>query len=425
MADWKLPFIRYFQEGTKREKSSALGVELEHFIVDKKTGRAVPYGGEDGIRQILSELIMLYPKAQVLPDDDFFGFETPEFTITLEPAAALEISIAPEFSIKRIVDIYQDFYLKLDQVLKKKGYAAVTAGCQPQSPVESLTLIPKKRYALMDARFRQFGTGGMEMMRGTASLQVSIDYRSEEDFRNKLRAAYYFGPVLKLFCDNSSSFQGEPLKKRLKRTQIWRRVDPVRCGILPEVFSDPYGFLEYTAFLGAMPPIFIKKGREVIDTGDKTVAQLYEGKEVSREEVVHILSMAFPDVRLKQYLELRFADSVPLPFMMAYCALIKGLFYSDKGVSYAERQIAERGISEKEVSEAENGIMELGWKAHVYGRPVRELADEMLTLARSGLEKEEAGYLDAFNTVMEYEGICNIPLEETERLRGIGRKENE
>ena len=416
MTDWKLPFLQYFEEGTKRGKTSALGVELEHFIVDKKTGLAVPYRGENGVRQVLTELIRLYPDAGILPDDDFFGFATPVFTITLEPAAAFEISIAPECSVKRIGKIYRDFYEKLDLVLKEKGYSAVTAGCQPKSRAESLELIPKRRYALMDQRFRQFGTGGMEMMRGTASLQISIDYRSEEDFRRKLQAAYYFGPVLKLFCDNSAAFQGEPLKKRLKRTQIWRRVDPVRCGILPGVFSENYGFSDYTDFLGAMPPIFIKKEQEIIPTGDKTAAQLCEGRLISREEVVHILSMAFPDVRLKQYLEIRFADSVPFVFMLAYCALIKGLFYCDKGISYAERRIPEEGILEKDVIEAENSIMELGWKANAYGRPVRELAEKVLSLAREGLEKEEAEYLNAFNAVMEYEGICNIAPEETEKL---------
>ncbi len=423
MNDWKSPFIQYFKEGTKREKTSALGVELEHFIVDKKTMRSVAYEGEHGVREILSSLMKLCPGAQILEDDDFFGFATTDFTITLEPAAALEISITPERSIKRIGEIYLDFYGKLDAILEEWGYTAVTAGCQPQSPVESLTLIPKRRYGLMNARFMEFGTGGMEMMRGTASLQVSIDYRCEKDFRRKLQAAYYLAPILKLFCDNSPVFQGEPVKTRLKRTQIWRRVDPIRCGILPQVFNDSYGFSQYTDFLGNMPPIFIIKGKEIIPTKDKTVASLYEGRDVSREEVVHILSMAFPDVRLKQYLEIRFADSVPFVFMMAYCALIKGLFYSEEGISYTEQQISGHSITGKDVLEAEDEIMELGWNAYVYGRPVRELADKVLTLARFGLEKEEADYLKAFNAVMEYEGIRNIPPEAAEQLWLTERKE--
>lgn len=43
--------------------------------------------------------------------------------------------------------------------------------------------------------------------------------------------------------------------------------------------------------------------------------------------------MAFPEVRLKTYLELRMADSVPMNLMLAYCALLKGLLYSEEGVA--------------------------------------------------------------------------------------------
>ena len=39
--------------------------------------------------------------------------------------------------------------------------------------------------------------------------------------------------------------------------------------------------------------------------------------------------MFFPDVRLKKYIEIRPADSMPIKYVLAYATLIKGIFMSD------------------------------------------------------------------------------------------------
>lgn len=411
MNDWKTSLTRYFKEGVKAAGEARLGVEVEHFILDGERRTAIPYAGGGGVREVLTRLMARYPEAESLPDDDFFGFRVPEFTITLEPAAQLEISIAPTSSVRRIGEIYQSFAENLNAVLAEFGYAAINAGCQPVSRVAELALIPKRRYDLMNAHFQAYGTGGMEMMRGTASLQVSIDYQSEADFRKKIQAAYYYAPVLKLFCDNSPSFQGVPLNTRLKRTDIWRRVDPSRCGILPGVFSASYGFADYAAFLGNMPPIFLKQGEgKILPTGARTIAELYDGRAPGADEIPHLLSMAFPDVRLKQYLEIRFADSVPPPFLLAYAALIKGLLYSEIGLACAQERIfSGEPMSGDDVRRAEDALMEQGWSAAVYGRPAGELAGKALELARRGLPESEREFLNAFDAVVRYGGIREIP----------------
>lgn len=416
---WKTSLINYFHAGAKQGFRTKLGVEVEHFILDAESRTAVPYSGQRGVRQILTRLMKSYPEAEILPDDDFFGFRVPEFNITLEPAAQFEISIAPMESVRQIGEVYKGFSDNLNAVLAAYGYILCNVGCQPVSRVAELGMIPKRRYDLMNAHFQNFGTGGMEMMRGTASLQISIDYRSESDFRRKIQAAQYYAPILKLLCDHAPSFQGEALHTRLKRTDIWRRTDPARCGVLPKVFSETYGFGDYAAFLGAMPPIFLKQGEQIRPTGFRTVAELFAGREMTEAEITHVLSMAFPDVRLKQFLEIRFADSVPLPFMLAYCALIKGLLYSEEGLEYAQARIAEESVSEALVRKAEDDLMEQGWGAAVYGSPAKEQAETLLALARRGLPETEQAYLDAFDAVAAYEGIRTIP-EET--IRGLMKK---
>lgn len=408
MEKWKSALIQYFEAGEKCVKEKRLGVELEHFIVDRQTKQAVPYAGENGIRKVLTELAAQYPEAVILPEEEFLGFQVPEFNITLEPAAQLEISIIPDSSILRIRDVYHGFSAHLNPILERFGYAAYTVGCQPVSSVKELKLIPKQRYAWMNDHFKTTGTGGMEMMRGSASTQVSIDYTSEKDFSRKIRAAYYYGPIFKLLMDNAPSFQGQPVEMHLKRTDIWRRTDPARCGILPGIFRDDYGFEDYADFLGHMPPIFLKHGKEAELTGDRTVAELFRDRPMDEELLTHVLSMAFPDVRLKQYLEIRFADSVPLPYVLAYCALLKGLLYSEAGIEYALEQIHTGKLEEKDILQAEDALMKHGFDAEVYGAPVKEQAAALLSLARENLPEEEIALLEPFEAVIHYGGICRV-----------------
>ena len=99
MKNWRDSLIEYFMQGIKEDCGARLGVEVEHFIVDPVRQAAVPYSGDRGVRQILLRLMERYPGARVLQDDEFFGFSVPEFTITLEPAAQIEISIAPSDSV--------------------------------------------------------------------------------------------------------------------------------------------------------------------------------------------------------------------------------------------------------------------------------------------------------------------------------------
>lgn len=412
MKDSSAPYIealvRYFREGIK-EITSQIGVEAEHFILRSGTGQAAPYGGPGGVRAVLERMLPLIPGAGPVMGEDLLGFTAPDYIITLEPAAQLEISIRPLSSLRRIGEIYGEFRRLLDAVLEPMGLRAVTVGCQPESPVDSLEMIPKERYRRMDAYFRTSGSGGREMMRGTASLQVSVDYSSEEDFRRKMQGGLYFAPVFMLLCDNSERFQGRPLEGRLKRADIWERTDSARCGVPPGAFSENYGFRDYAGFLGKMPLIFREGENGIRGTGKMTVAEIYADKEPDREEIEHIISMAFPHVRLKHFLEIRVADAVPRPYFDAYCALVKGLLYSEDALDLAEKRIREASLTEAEFRASEQSLMRYGWEGMSFGRPVYEAAKEALALAEAALPPEEKDCLRPFEDVLRYKGISRIP----------------
>lgn len=397
--------MEHFRLGIKHVIVPRLGVEVEHFIVHHDTKTAISY---DGVRDILRGLMLYYPGAEALGEEDLLGFSTEQFAITLEPAAQLEISIIPLESIAHIADVYDGFYRNLRRELLPHGYEAIKTGCQPKSHVDDLSLIPKERYRLMDIYFEKIGSGGREMMRGTSSLQVSLDYFSEEDFRRKIQAAYYYSPILKILTDNSPVFEDRALTTFLKRTDIWRRVDKIRTGIVPEIFKPNFGFSDYAAFIGSIPPIYTQKEEAYHYTGDRTVSSLYENVSIDEKAMKHILSMAFPDVRLKKYLELRMADSVPTYFMLAYIALIKGLLYSEEGLAFAEDHIRRDSLSERDIFAAEDDLMTKGYDAIVYGQPLRQIAENIVRIAARQLTEEERHYLDPWREVICHGGIVNF-----------------
>ena len=409
MANLKEKLIQYFTDGIKPPGRKNIGAEIEHFIVRAQSFESVPYAGANGVRAVIEKLMKLYPGASATVGEDLLGFTTDEFSITLEPAAQHEISIAQTERVGYVESVYSDFRQKLDCILAELGCTALNTGCRPVGDVREIPLIPKERYRLMDKHFAGTGTGGIEMMRGTCSLQVSVDYFSEEDFRRKVQAAYFYPPLFKLLCDNSAQFAGRPLTGYLKRSDIWNRTDSSRCGIPTGIFAGSYGFSDYAGFLCNMPPIFVIRDGENVPTDNMIANEIFAGKEPIDADIEHLISMAFPDVRLKKYIEIRGADSVPQKYMLAYCALIKGLMYSDDALDHAQYHIRKNKMNEEAVRQAERALMHNGWDSSIYDKPAGIFAETVINMAGSSLPADERQYLSAFEDVIKYGGIAKIP----------------
>ena len=122
-------------------------------------------------------------------------------------------------------------------------------------------------------------------------------------------------------------FEGSRRPHALMRTEIWKYCDPDRCNSVPGIFDEGFGFEDYAAYLLDVPAIVAldDDGEARYDT--RTFGEIFARRAMTDDEVFHAMSMVFPDVRLKSYVEIRPADSMPIPYVLAYAALIKGLFY--------------------------------------------------------------------------------------------------
>lgn len=402
--------ISYFQKGAKGSSSlGALGVEVEHFVVKAEDLAAVPYAGENGafgVRDVLAHLSAFYPEETRGLEGDLIGLASPEASITLEPAAQLEISIAPFASIAEVVRVYQEFREHTDGFLAEHGCKLVAQGYHPSSKALDLPLIPKRRYRFMNDYFAAIGTHGERMMRASSSTQVSVDYLDEADAVRKMRVAQALAVVLASMTDNITRFEGEPPTAPLARLDLWRDVDNARCGSVPGLFEEGYGFAEYADWALRTCPIFVTRaaaddpdGPWLRSVAGQTAAEAYADAPMSEDDVEHLLSMFWPDVRLKRFVEIRPADSLPIDQVAGYTALIKGLFYSEASLTSVEHAFGVVNniwpLDDTSTDTALAAVRREGATARFSGKTLAEWQDFLLATARAALNEEDAAYLDA------------------------------
>ena len=374
----------FFKSGCKDEK--LLGLELEHFIVDKN-GYSVSY--YDGIEDLLKKI---QPKIgePIYSEGHLIGIIGPGLDITLEPAGQFETSIGPCKSLTCLLEYYNDFLDVINPVLAEMDFKIVSSGFHPKSSIEDMPMLPKKRYEYMYEYFNKSGTHGKYMMKGTAATQVSIDYKNEADFIKKYRVANILGPAFALICDNTKFFQGEPLNSFLFRTEVWNNVDPKRSMVVPGSLDKSFGFSDYAGYIYTMPPILLMKDNTAFSTGEATNAELFSGKLLTSEDVEHITTMTFPDVRLKKRIEIRTGDSLPFNEALAFTALIKGIFYSKENLDYYSSRLLD--ITNADVTHAKNELIKFGKDYSSACGKITDFTAELYNRALTAL-KDEASYL--------------------------------
>lgn len=391
--------VSYFKSG--ESKLFKIGLEIEHFIVDKDSFSAVPYQGNTGIEGILKRLQDKGWQG-VYEDDKLLGLSGKDANISLEPGGQFELSLHPLQSIKEVEDVYLNFLQQITPILEVAEKVLLTTGYQPISKIEDIELLPKKRYYYMYDYFKDKGKHAHNMMKGTSSIQVNLDYDSEEDFRKKMRVAYFLSPLIYYFFDNGPFYEGEISGNNNFRSIIWDNCDSDRCGIIESVFNENFSYKDYAEYILNIPAIITMKDGELIYTEKKLIKDIYEPGKFTNKELDHLLTMAFPDVRLKKYVEIRMGDSLPYPYSIAYAAFWQGLLYNQTAL--AKLFDLSQGYRFNDIMHIKNSIRRNGLKSTAYGEPVHDFLLDLLDMAATGLREEDKLYIDLLKTLfLQYE----------------------
>lgn len=385
--------VDFIKSGEKDEKDFKVGFEVEHFVVDKNSLETVRYEGENGIRKSLEELKDLGYEG-IYEGEYIMGLYKDGASISIEPAAQFEISLDSQNSVDKLFETYKKTMAEIIPIFDKKGQLLVEVGYQVKDKIADIPRIPKERYKFMYEYFEKYaGPMAHNMMKGSASLQVAIDYSDEDDFRKKYFLANAIAPFFYSIFDNAYIFEGEVYENHNLRQTIWENCDKDRTGIYPFSFDNDLSYEKYAKKILATPSIFIKKDGKDIATDEKTFEEIFD-QDLSDEMVFHALSIVFPDVRVKKYIEIRMPDNMPFPYNFAAVSLIKNIFYDKEVLDYAYNLLA--GFTYQKAQDLKKITVLRGIQAMYEDKKIYEWMLEII-----GQIKEDRKYIDPLKDLLE------------------------
>lgn len=395
------PLIAWLESGCKPRAQWRVGTEHEKFGFHKQTLAPLSYEGTVGIRTILEGMAARFGWNLVCEQGCPIALvkagpqgET-RASITLEPGGQLELSGAPLQSIHETQEEINDHLQQLGELCANMEVAFLGVGVQPKWPFEAIPWMPKGRYREMRRYLPGKGALSLDMMTRTATVQANLDFADEADMVRKFRLSMALQPLATALFANSPFLEGRPNGFLSYRSEIWRHTDPDRCGWLPFLFAPGFGFARYAEYALDVPMLFLYRQGHYLDAGGAPFRAFLEGRlpvlpgehPTLADWETHI-STLFPDVRLKRYLELRGADAGNSATLCALPAFWKGILYDDEAMETAWEWVGKWSLEER--AQIHQTVPRLGLHTPIpRHRTLRELAGEVLELAREGLLRQD------------------------------------
>ncbi len=384
-----LEYSRLLEEfilGCKTTKK--IGMEYERIPIVKLTNQVAPYGGEYGICEVLREFARNDNWDYILDDVNIIGLKKIHDTITLEPGCQIELSIEPQEFIRDLKKRIEEIDSELLPLLDKFGIKLINKGVSPTTTYKNIKLLPKRRYHLM-ANYL-WGILSDVMMRETAGIQVGVDYKSEEDAMKKFRAANLMMPFATAMFANSRNRGGVDTGYKSFRALAWLNTDNERCGFATK-FQDGMSFRDYVELLLDTPMIFINRDNRTVNmNGRLTFRQFmdkgFEGFDAEIEDWQLHSNLYFPEVRLRNFIEIRNHDCVGGGLEYSIPALYKGIMYNQSAVDELHNILGK--YSYNEINELRYNVARYAIDSKLRKFPISGICKELVEIAYYSLKNQ-------------------------------------
>ena len=418
-------------KGAKPKDQWRIGAEHEKFGFDRATLRRPAYEGPNGIRAMLDGM-QRFGWAPVEEGGHVIGLERYNdegfvASVSLEPGGQFELSGAPLKTIHDICSETGPHLLEVKQVADQLNLGFLGLGFDPLWSRADVPVMPKGRYEIMRAYMPKVGSLGLDMMLRTSTVQANLDFDSEADMVQKFRTSLALQPIATALFAASPFTEGKPNGFLSARANVWTDTDADRTGMLNFVFEDGFGFERYADYALDTPMYFAKRDGRHIDASGQSLRDFQAGKlpalpgeYPSIKDWNDHLTTLFPEVRLKAYLEMRGADSGPWSRICALPALWAGVLYDAPSLAAAWDLVKDWAVEDHE--RLRRDVTRLGLKAEVAGRSVRDIAVDLVEIARQGLKNRacfSAGMVDERGYLSELEDIADSGLTPADRLLAL------
>ncbi|MEZ7844558.1 MAG: glutamate--cysteine ligase [Rhodospirillales bacterium] len=386
----KQPILEYMEAGCKPQSNWRIGTEHEKFAYHLKDFSPLTYDEENGIRKML-EGLQRFGWEPIFEGNNVIALKQDGGAISLEPAGQLELSGAPLANIHQTCSEVSGHLQQVKAIAAEMGIGFIGLGYRPDGKTEDMPWMPKGRYKIMREYMPKVGTMGLEMMQSTCTVQVNLDFDSEQTMVEMFRISLALQPIATAIWANSPFKNGKPNGFLSYRSHIWTDTDNDRCGTIPFVFEDGFGFERYVDYLLDVPMYFVYRNGVYIDASGQSFRDFMAGKLPALPgELPTIkdwedqMSFAFPEVRLKQFLEMRGTDGGPWARLCALPAFWVGLLY-DNDARHAAYDLIKDWTPE-EHDRLRTEVPTTALKTKFRGRTLREVALEALEISHAGLK---------------------------------------
>ncbi len=405
----------YLAQGSRPKEKFRIGTEHEKFVFFKADHGPVPYAGEASISALLKGMQERLGWEPIMDGENIIGLgeQSGMGAISIEPGGQFELSGAPLETIHETCRESNRHLALVKDIAEPMGIGFLGLGGSPKWSLAETPRMPKSRYDIMTRYMPKVGTKGLDMMYRTCTIQVNLDFSSQEDMARKMRVSMKLQAIATALFASSPFTEGKPNGLLSWRGDIWRDTDNRRSGVLPFVFNADFGFDHYVEWALDVPMYFVVRDGRYHDCTHVTFRQFMGGalKGEIREwqptmgDWTNHLSTLFPDVRLKRFLEMRGADGGPWRRICALPAFWVGLLYDDTALSDAEALTADWTV--EDVAAMRDEVPEKGLAARIRNRSVLDAARDAVSIATAGLRSRAR-----LNGEGQDESIFLQPLEE-------------
>ena len=248
------------------------------------------------------------------------------------------------------------------------------------------------------------------MMRETAGIQCCIDFESEEDAMNKFRIANKLTPFMTAMFANSPIRGGVETGYKSFRALSWLNTDNDRCGFVGQI-DNKFSFEEYVDYVLETPMIFINRNDNALVlngkiTFDEFMQNGYKDYDAELEDFKLHANLYFPEVRLRNFIEIRNHDCVGDGLQYSILAIYKGILYNNFAMSEIEELF--KDFEYRDFSELRYNVPKSAMNAKIGKFYVKDIAKEILYIAEKSLIEQDLGEEIFLEPIKDFtsNGIC-------------------
>ncbi|HKK69166.1 MAG TPA: glutamate--cysteine ligase, partial [Bacteroidales bacterium] len=377
-------------KGNKPPDQWGIGTEHEKFLFRKDNLERLGHDTQPGIGQVMRHMQKTgwHP---ITENNNIIALKKDGASTTIEPGGQFELSGKNFGNIHQTYCETRKHFEDLSIICKEIDAITLALGFDPIQPRSRMPWMPKERYRIMKAYMPTKGSLGIDMMTRTATIQVNLDYSSEQDMVKKMRVGQALQGIVTALFANSPFTEGKPNGYLTYRAKVWDDTDPDRCGFLPFIFSQDFGFERWTDYLLDVPMYFILRDGQYIDSQKMTFRDFMNGKhwlKPTMEDWENHVSTVFPDIRLKKFIEMRGADASCVSHIAALSAFWVGLLYDQDALDEAYEITQSWSIHA--IRDIREQVPRQALKAKSGSLNAREIAHQMIAISAKGLAKRSS-----------------------------------